>query len=65
MFAIKTILLDQIFGFDPDVALTPDQHVSRGFLVQQSEGCLPTADSLRMTRPSSPRSMANTARPSQ
>jgi hypothetical protein len=28
---IKTILLDQIFGFDPDVALTPTQTLHVGF----------------------------------
>ena len=35
---IKTILLDQIFGFDPDASLPANQHVSRRVLVQQSEG---------------------------
>jgi len=34
---ISTILLDQIFGFDPDVSLPPDQHFHLGFWFNNPE----------------------------
>ena len=35
--SIRTILLDQIFGFDPAAPLAPDQHIRRRLLVQRPE----------------------------
>jgi hypothetical protein len=56
---IKTILLDQIFGFDPDVALSPTNTFNEGFWFnnpQDAAACgFPANDP-----PSSPRSMGNT-----
>jgi hypothetical protein len=56
---IKTILLDQIFGFDPDVFLRPTNtfHVVSGLTTLRTRR---HAAFLRMTQPSSRHSMAST-----
>ena len=58
---IKTILLDQIFGFDPDVALPPTNtfHLGSGSTIHKM---LLPAVFLRTTPPSSLRSTASTRR---